>query len=130
MARFSSRAFRLATAPARFAFKQTATNMRTLRELGENLSAYEPILQRAAEETLENVVNVLVAAEHSLPADIENMTPREREDAISQSLARGEQHLLAAIGEIYRSYRLITAESPVVIKNPSQAELTAEEHRR
>ena len=63
---------------------------------------------------------VLAAAEQSLPADIEALTPGEREQAIAQSLNRGEKHLLAAVGELYRSYRLITTELPPVIDNPPQ----------
>ena len=47
-------------------------------------------------------------AERSLPPDIADMTPNEREAAITESLARGEKHLLAALGEMYRSYRLVT----------------------
>jgi len=120
---FSSTVFKLATAPARFALRQTRTNIKTLLELQEDFRAYEPILQKAAEETIENVVSVLVAAENSLPDDIENMTPHEREHAVTQSLARGETHLLAALGEVYRSYRLITAEKSFIIENPPQQEL-------
>ncbi|MCZ6829150.1 MAG: hypothetical protein O7F73_06115 [Gammaproteobacteria bacterium] len=123
--RFSSRVFKLATAPARFALKQTRTNIKTLLELQGNFRAYEPILQKAAEETIENVVSVLVAAEQSLPADIEDMTPNERQQAVTDSLARGERHLLAALGEMYRSYRLITAEKNFIIENPPQQELVA-----
>ena len=120
---FSSRIFRLASAPARFAFRQTRTNIKTLLELQEDFRAYEPILQKAAEETIENVVSVLIAAEKSLPVAIEDMTPNEREDAITHSLARGEKHLLAALGEMYRSYRLMTAEKSFLIENPPQQEL-------
>ena len=120
---FSTRVFKLATAPARFALKQTRTNIKTLRELQEDFRAYEPILQKAAEETVENVVSVLIAAERSLPADIDDMTPNEREQAITQSLRRGERHLLAAVGEMYRSYRLITAEKSFFIENPPQQDL-------
>ena len=120
---FRSRVFKLATAPARFAVRQTRTNIKTLLQLQEDYRAYEPILQRAAEETLENVLAVIAAAEHSLPADIEGMTPNERESAVSESLARGEKHLLAALGEMYRSYRLITAEASPFIENPPQREL-------
>ena len=72
---FSTRVFKLATAPARFALKQTRTNIKTLLELQEDFRAYESILQKAAEETVENVVSVLIAAERSLPADIDDMTP-------------------------------------------------------
>jgi hypothetical protein len=120
-----SRVFRLATAPARFALRQTRTNIKTLLELQDDYRAFEPILQRAAEETLGNVMSVLAAAEQSLPADIAELTPNEREQAINESLARGEGHLLAALGEMYRSYRLITADKNFVIENPSQQELLA-----
>ena len=120
---FNTRIFKLATAPARFALKQTRTNIKTLLELQEDFRAYEPVLQRAAEETVENVISVLAAAEKSLPADIEKMTPNEREQEIAQSLARGEKYLLAAVGEMYRSYRLITAEKSFIIENPPQREL-------
>lgn len=113
--------FRLATAPTRFAIRQTRTNIRALRELREDIRAYQPVLERAAEETLANLTSVMVAAERSLPDDLENMTPSEREQAISSSLARSEQHLLAAFGEIYRSYRLATGERQrVIIENPPQ----------
>jgi hypothetical protein len=124
---FNSRVFKLATAPARFALKQTRTNIRALQELQEDFRAYEPILQKAAEETIENVVSVLIAAEQSLPDDIADLTPNEREQAISQSLANGEKHLLAAVGEMYRSYRLITAEKSFIIDNPPQGELASPE---
>ena len=122
-----SRVFKLATAPARFALKQTRTNIKTLLELQDDYRAFEPILQRAAEETLGNVMSVLAAAEQSLPNDIADMTPNEREQAVNESLARGERHLLAALGEMYRSYRLITADTNFVIENPSQQELLAPE---
>ena len=124
--RFPSSLFKLATAPARFALRQTRTNINALLELQQDYRAYEPILQKAAEETLENVIAVLAAAEHSLPADIEAMTPHEREREVTNSLARGEKHLLAALGEVYRSYRLITADTPLVIENPPQRELSAQ----
>jgi hypothetical protein len=124
---FSTRIFKLATAPARFAFKQTRTNIKALRELQEDFRAYEPVLQRAAGETLENVISVLAAAEQSLPADIDSMTPNEREQEIAQSLARGEKYLLAAVGELYRSYRLITAEKGFIIENPPQRKLVPPE---
>jgi hypothetical protein len=118
-----TRAFDLATAPARFAVRQTVTNLEILGELRRDFRDYEPILQRAAEQTLQNMIAVLVAAERSLPADIEALTPNEREAQIADSLARGERHLLAAVGELYRSYRLITAEQGIVIDNPDQEEL-------
>jgi hypothetical protein len=119
-----NRLFKLATAPTRFAIRQTRTNIRALRELSEDFQAYQPVLERAAEETLANVASVLVAAEASLPDDMEDMTPREREDAIANSLARGEHHLLAALGEVYRSYRLMTTQRKnLIIENPPQAEL-------
>ena len=118
------RAFRIATAPTRFAIRQTRTNVRAIRELSEDLRAYRPVLERAAEETLANLTSVMVAAERSLPEDLEDMTPREREEAITSSLARSEQHLLAAFGEMYRSYRLATGERRrVIIENPPQEEL-------
>ncbi len=124
---FNTRIFKLATAPARFALKQTRTNIKTLLELQEDFRAYEPVLQRAAEETIENVISVLAAAEKSLPADIDSMTPNEREREIAQSLARGEKYLLAAVAEMYRSYRLITAEKGFIIENPRQRELVPPE---
>jgi hypothetical protein len=120
---FSHRIFKLATAPARFALKQARTNIKTMLELQEDIRAYEPILQKAAGETFENVVSVLVAAEQSLPADIGDLTPNEREQDIAQSLARGEKYLLAAVGEMYRSYRLITAEKSFIIENPPQQQI-------
>ena len=126
MVSFTTRALRLATAPARFALQQTRTNLKTLFELGQDYRAYEPILQRAAEATVDNIVNVLVAAEQSLPPDIERLTPGEREQQVRESLARGEQHLLAALGEMYRSYRLISADKGgVIIENPAQEQLNA-----
>jgi len=97
--------------------------VRLFRDLRSDFQSYEPLLQRAAEETLENVVSVIIAAEQSLPADIEALTPHEREQQITDSLARGERHLLAAVGELYRSYRLITADEGVIIENPPQEKL-------
>lgn len=126
MVSLTNRAFKLATAPARFALRQTRTNLKALLELHQDYRAYEPILQQAAAETVDNIVRVLVAAEQSLPPDIARMTPGEREQQVRESLARGERHLLAALGEMYRSYRLITADSPgTIIDNPSQSELQA-----
>lgn len=119
-----NRLFKLATAPTRFAIRQTRTNFRVLRELSEDFQAYQPVLERAAEETLANIASVLAAAEASLPKDMQDMTPREREEAIASSLARGEHHLLAALGEVYRSYRLMTTDhGNTIIENPPQAEL-------
>ena len=122
-----NRMFRIATAPTRFAIRQTRTNFRVLKELSEDLRAYQPVLERAAEETLANLTSVMVAAERSLPDDLEDMTPSEREQAILSSLGRSEQHLLAAFGEIYRSYRLATGERRrLVIDNPPQEQLRRE----
>lgn len=112
--------FRLATAPARFAIRQTRTNIDMLRALRSDYQDWQPVLEQAADETLENLVRVLVAAEHSLPSNIEEMTPGERRQALTDALARGEQHLLAAFGELYRGWRIATAESPRVIENPPQ----------
>jgi len=120
MASFSDRAFRLATAPARFALRQTRTNLDTLKALREDYQAWQPILEQATAETVENLVRVLAAAEQSLPRNLEDMTPSERERALTESLARSEHHLLAAAGELYRSFRLATASTPVVIDNPPQ----------
>ena len=104
MTSLTSRVFNLATAPARFALRQTRTNMDLLRALREDYRAWEPILEQATEETLENLVRVMVAAEKSLPGNIEDMTPGERREALAESLARSEKHLLAALGELYRSW--------------------------
>ncbi|MCX2981093.1 hypothetical protein EYC98_09480 [Halieaceae bacterium IMCC14734] len=124
MVSLTSRVFKLATAPARFAVQQTRTNLKALNQLRQDYRAYEPIFQQAAAETADNIVKVLVAAEQSLPPDIANLTPGEREQQIRDSLARGERHLLAAFGELYRSYRLISTTDPsVIIENPSQREL-------
>jgi hypothetical protein len=123
MASFTQRAFQLATAPARFAWRQTRTNVDTLRALREDYQAWEPILEQAAEETVENLIRVMVAAERSLPQNIEDMTPGERREALAESLARSEKHLLAAFGELYRGWRIATAETPEVIENPPQEEL-------
>jgi len=131
MVSLTNRAFQLATAPARFALEQTRTNLKALLELRQDYRAYEPILQQAAEETVDNIVRILVAAEQSLPPDIARLTPGEREQQVRESLARGEKHLLAALGEMYRSYRLITADSPgTIIENPSQSELQDSAVRR
>mgnify|MGYP003673989285 CR=1 FL=1 len=124
MVSLTSRVFKLATAPARFAVQQTRTNLKALNQLRQDYRAYEPIFQQAAAETADNIVKVLIAAEASLPPDMANLTPGEREQQIRESLARGERHLLAAFGELYRSYRLISTTSPgVIIENPSQTEL-------
>ncbi|MEP5762999.1 MAG: hypothetical protein ABJ308_00325 [Halieaceae bacterium] len=123
MASLTQRALQLATAPARFALRQTRTNIETLRALREDYRAWEPILEQATEETLENLMRVMVAAEKSLPRNIDDMTPNERRQALTDSLARSEQHLLAAFGELYRGWRIATAETPAVIENPPQAEL-------
>lgn len=122
---FASTAFKLATAPALFALKQTVTSYELWQEWREDYAAYEPILQKATERTLENMIAVLAAAEQSLPSDIAALTPREREEAIKASLARGEKHLLVALGEIYRSYRLLTADNDYqdLIENPPQSEI-------
>ncbi len=115
------RLFQIATAPARFALRQTVTNVDTLRALRRDAAAWQPILEQAADETLENLVRVLAAAEDSLPANLENMTPGERRAALTESLARSEKHLLAAAGELYRSWRLATADDHAVIDNPPQS---------
>ena len=65
-------------------------------------------------------MRVLAAAESSLPANIENMTPGERRQALTESLARSEKLLLAAAGELYRSWRLATAQNQL-IENPPQS---------
>jgi hypothetical protein len=122
MANPARRLFLIATAPARFAIRQTRTNFETLRMLREDYRAWQPVLEQAADETLENLVRVLVAAEMSLPANIADMTPGERRAALSEALARSERHLLAAFGELYRGWRIATADSPRVIDNPPQSE--------
>ena len=127
MASPARRLFQLATAPARFALRQTFTNVEALRALRRDAGAWQPILEQAADETLENLVRVLAAAENSLPANIENMTPSERRAALTDSLARSERHLLAAAGELYRSWRLATAESGAVIENPPQSSFPRQE---
>lgn len=121
MANPAQRLFQLATAPARFALRQTVTNLETLRALRRDAAAWQPILEQAADETVENLVRVLAAAENSLPANIENMTPSDRRAALTESLARSEKLLLAAAGELYRSWRLATAENNNVIENPPQS---------
>lgn len=121
MANPALRLFRIATAPARFAIRQTQTNIETLRALREDYRAWQPVLEQAADETLENLVRVLVAAESSLPLNIEDMTPGERRDAVTNALASSERHLLAALGELYRGWRIATADSPRVIENPPQS---------
>lgn len=115
------RLFQLATAPARFALRQTATNLEAINALRRDVRAWQPILEQAADETLENLVRVLAAAEDSLPRDMANMTPGERRAALTESLARSEKHLLAAFGELYRSWRLASADSHTVIENPPQS---------
>lgn len=121
MANPARRLFQLATAPARFALRQTATNVEALLALRRDATAWQPILEQAADETVENLVRVLAAAEDSLPANIENMTPGERRAALTDSLARSERLLLAAAGELYRSWRLATANNHTVIDNPPQS---------
>ncbi len=121
MASPAQRLFQLATAPARFALRQTVTNVEALRALQRDAGAWQPILEQAADETLENLVRVLAAAESSLPANIENMTPSERRTALTESLARSERLLLAAAGELYRSWRLASADNHSVIENPPQS---------
>jgi hypothetical protein len=123
MAGFSSTLFRFATAPAKFALRQTRTNIDTLRALRSDYAAWESILEQATGETVENMMRVLVAAENSLPSNLEDMTPNERQRELANSLARSEQHLLAAFGELYRSFRLATIEAPMVIDNPPQEQL-------
>ncbi len=115
------RLFLLATAPARFALRQTATNIEALLALRRDAGAWQPILEQAADETVENLVRVLAAAEDSLPANIADMTPSERRAALTESLARSERLLLAAAGELYRSWRIATAENHAVIDNPPQS---------
>jgi hypothetical protein len=120
---FSQRIFRFATAPARFALRQTRTNIDALSALRTDYSAWESILQGAAEETIENLMRVMVAAEQSLPRNLEDLTPEERRRELALSLSRSEQHILAAFGELYRSWRLATADSPLLIENPPQDQL-------
>ena len=120
MSSFSQRAFRFATAPARFALRQARTNIDALSALRSDYSAWESVLQGAAEETVENLMRVMVAAEQSLPRNLEDLTPEERRRELALSLSRSEQHILAAFGELYRSWRLATADSPLVIENPPQ----------
>ena len=120
MANPAYRLFQLATAPARFAIRQTRTNLDTLRALREDYRAWQPVLEQATDETLENLMRVLVVAENSLPTNIEDMTPGERRAALTEALARSERHLLAAFGELYRGWRIATADSPRVIENPPQ----------
>jgi hypothetical protein len=121
MAQRSFSLFRLATAPARFALRQTITNIQVLQALRQDARAWQPILEQAADETLENLVRVIAATENSLPANIENMTPGERRVALAESLARSERLLLAAFGELYRSWRLASANNHALIENPPQA---------
>ncbi|MEE4659774.1 MAG: hypothetical protein V2J89_04850 [Halieaceae bacterium] len=122
MARSRPSLLRLATAPARLALRQTRTNIAALQALRRDASAWLPILEQAADETIENIVTTLAAAEQSLPAGIENMTPSERRSAVTESLARSERLLLAAMGELYRSWRLMSAEQQrQLIENPPQS---------
>ncbi len=113
--------FQLALAPARFALRQTRINVQALNALRRDADAWAPILEQAADETIENLLRVLAAAEASLPSNIENMTPNERRQAITESLAKSEKLLMAAAGELYRSWRLATAEQGNVIENPPQS---------
>jgi hypothetical protein len=115
------RLLNIATAPARFAIRQTQTNIATLRALRRDYRAWQPVLEQAADETVENLIRVLVAAENSLPRNIEDMTPGERRAAVANALAASERHLLAAFGELYRGWRIATADSPRVIENPPQS---------
>ena len=79
------------------------------------------MLEQAADESLENLLRVLVAAEHSIPANLEDMTPGERRAALNEALSRSEAHLLAAFGELYRGWRIATSDAPKVIENPPQS---------
>jgi hypothetical protein len=115
------RLFNIATAPARFAIRQTRTNIETLRALQRDYRAWQPVLEQAADETVENLIRVLVAAENSLPRNIEDMTPGERRAAVANALSNSERHLLAAFGELYRGWRIATADSSKVIENPPQS---------
>ena len=63
----------------------------------------------------------LFAAENSLPANLTDMTPNERRAALTESLARSERLLLAAAGELYRSWRIATSTNTAVIENPPQS---------
>ena len=76
MSSVSQRIFRFATAPARFALRQTRTNIDALSALRTDYNAWESILQGAAEETIENLMRVMVAAEQSLPRNLEDLTPK------------------------------------------------------
>jgi len=124
MAGFTERALRFATAPARFALRQTRTNIDTLRALRTDYGAWESILEQATAETVENLMRVMAAAEQSLPRNLEDMTPGERQRELANALARSEQHLLAAFGELYKSFRLATVDAPLVIENPPQEQLS------
>jgi hypothetical protein len=123
MSGFTSSVLRFASAPAKFALRQTRTNIETLRALRNDVDAWESILEQAAGETAENLMRVMVAAENSLPPNIEDMTPGERQRELAQALARSEQHLLAAFGELYKGFRLATSDAPLVIENPPQEQL-------
>ena len=109
--------FDLATAPARFA----RINLQALDALRRDSRAWQPILEQAADETVENLVRVLAAAESSLPANLNDMTPNERRAALTESLARSERLLLAAAGELYRSWRIASSTHTAVIENPPQS---------
>ncbi|MEM0954257.1 MAG: hypothetical protein AAGI24_08955 [Pseudomonadota bacterium] len=111
----------IATASARFTLRQTRTNLAALQALRRDATEWLPILEQAADETIENLVRVLATAEQSLPASLENMTPSERRQALTESLARSERLLLAAAGELYRSWRLMSSEQHQLIENPPQA---------
>jgi hypothetical protein len=121
MASTAFRMLQLATAPARFAIRQTRTNIETLRALRDDYRTWQPVLEQAADETLENLVRVLAAAELSIPANLQDMTPGERRAALTEALSRSEAHLLAAFGELYRGWRIATADTPKVIDNPPQS---------
>lgn len=123
MAGLTSKVLRFATAPAKFALRQTRTNFETLRAIRADAAAWESILEQAAGETAENLMRVMVAAENSLPPNLEDMTPDERQRELAQTLARSEQHLLAAFGELYRGFRLATSDASLVIENPPQEQL-------
>ena len=68
MAGFTERALRFATAPARFALRQTRTNIDTLRALRADYSAWESILEQATAETVENLMRVVASLQEGRPA--------------------------------------------------------------
>ena len=111
----------LATAPARFAVRQTRINLDALRALRRDRDAWLPILEQAADDTIENLARVLATAENSLPDRLEDMTPTERRAALTESLARSERLLLAAAGELYRSWRIASTGQNTLIENPPQS---------